>query len=93
MNPRGIRRSHGRWRRCFGILLPNAIQQVVLPRTALDDDSIDADTIVSIDADTIDSIDAETIDSIDADTDDEDDNNQQDDICPAAKKTRRVHEW
>ena len=58
-------------------LLPNAIQQVVLPRTSLDDDSIDANTI----------------DSIDADTDDEDDdNNQQDDICPAAKKTRRVHE-
>jgi hypothetical protein len=26
-------------------LLPNAIQQVVLPRTSLDNDSIDADTI------------------------------------------------
>ena len=38
------------------------------------------------------SIDADTIDSIDADTDDEDDNNKQDGICPAAKKTRRVHE-
>ena len=71
-------------------LLPNAIQQVVLPRTSLlgDDsidadtiDSIDTDTIHSIDADTIDSIDAYTIDSIDADTDDEDDNNQHDDIC------------
>ena len=73
-------------------LLPNAIQQVVLPRTSLDDDSIDADTIDSIDADTIDSTDADTIDSIDADTDDEDDNNQQDDICPAEKKIRRVHE-
>ena len=67
-------------------LLSNAIQQVVLPRTSLDDDNIDADTIDGIDADTIDS-------SIDADTDDEDNNNQQeDDICPAAKKTCRVHD-
>ena len=59
-------------------LLPNAIQQVVLPRTSLDDDSIDADTI--------DSIDADTIDSIDVDTDDEDDNNQQDDMCLLQRK-------